>query len=1027
MISIPEYALRNRNLTWFLLLLFLIGGAVSFLQLGKKEDSVFVIKSASIICRYPSATPAEVEQLVTEPIEREVQSMRNIYKITSDSQYGITKILVELDPATPPSEIPQLWDELRRKVMNITPQLPAAAQNIIVSDDFGDVFGIYYALSASSGFSFTELRDWAQRIKTRVITIDGVQKVTLFGEQTPIVNIFVSLSRLSNFSIRPEQIISTIASQNGVISSGEKQAGEMQIKILEEGSYKSLNDIEDQLLIAGDGKQYRLGDFARIEHGYMTPATSLMRVNGRRAIGIGVSTEGDKDVVATGDMINKLLQEIEHTMPVGINLEVLYPEDRIAKEATTKFLFNLMESIAIVIVVIMLIMGLRSGILIGSSLIFSIGATLLIMLFIGEGLNRTSLAGFIIAMGMLVDNAIVVVDNATNSIRRGVGKRKAIVDGADAPKWNLLGATLIAVLSFLPLYLAPSAVAEIVKPLFVVLAISLLMSWVLALIQTPLFGQFLLKDNNLDNNKLNRDENRTDLYDTKFYRWFERFLVRLLHNRWIVVAVAVITLFGAGEVMNRMPQDFFPSLDKPYFRADIILPEGFSIDATEERMIKIESWLQSQEEVKNISITMGGTPPRYYLASSAISIMPNFGNILVELFEIEQSADVEDRFNRFVRDSFPDVWVRSSLFKLSPVPDASIEMGFIGENIDTLIHLTKQAEHIMWQNSRATNVRNSWGNRIATWQPIYSQMKGGRIGVSRSDMAQGLRLATTGYTLGEYRSGDQIMPILMKDENQVGYNLSNMETMPIFTAKGGVFIVEQASSGFNFDYNIPVIKRYNRRRVMKAQCDPERGVNTKALYAELLDSISRNIVIPSGYSFKVFGEEESQVESNEALAKNFPLAIVLIFITLLSLFGTYREPIVILLMIPLIFIGVVFGLWATGKLFNFFALLGLLGLIGMNVKNGVVLVAQIDDLKREGVAPAKALIDATKSRIIPVAMASGTTILGMLPLLFDSLFGAMAATIMGGLIVATILTFCVLPVCYAIIYNIKNDEFCDAI
>ncbi|MFI3304311.1 MAG: efflux RND transporter permease subunit [Rikenellaceae bacterium] len=1010
--SLPEYALRSRNLTWFVLFLFLLGGVYGFLHLGKKEDSTFVIKSASIICSYPGATPQEVEMLITEPIEREIQSMRRIYKITSDSQYGLSKILVELDPATPPEEIPQMWDELRRKSLNIEPRLPSGASNIVVSDDFGDVYGIYYALSASDGFSFTELRDWAQRIKTAVVSVDGVQKVSLYGEQSPVVNVDVSLSQLSNFSIRPEAIINTIARQNSVISSGEKQAGEMRIKILEQGSYQSLRDIADQLLISSDGKQYRLGDIANVERGYASPPSSLMRVNGRRAIGIGVSTEGDRDVVATGRMISRVLVALERSMPVGINLEVLYPEDRIAQEATNTFLLNLISSIAIVIVVIMVVMGFRAGVLIGSSLIFSIGATLLIMLFVGEGLNRTSLAGFIIAMGMLVDNAIVVVDNAQNAIARGVERREAVVAGADAPKWSLLGATLIAIFSFLPLYLAPSAVAEIVKPLFVVLAISLLMSWVLALIQTPLFGLFLLREQSSDKPQ----------YDTPFYRWFDRTLLVLLRNRWWVVVVSLLLLVGAGQIMERMPQDFFPSLDKPYFRADVVLPEGYNIEATEQTMIDIEEWLERQSEVRNVSITVGGTPPRYYLASSSMALMPNFGNVLIELENSDQTAEVERRFSYYVRDSFPDVWLRSSLFKLSPVPDASIEMGFIGENVDTLIWLTRQAERIMWRNPKAINVRNSWGNRIPTWQPIYSQMKGGRIGVSRSDLAQGLTVATTGYTLGEYREGDQFMPILMRDVDLSSYNLTNMETLPIFSPSGRLFAVEQATSGFELSYSLSMIRRYNRQRVMKAQCDPDRGVNTKELYSEILDSVSRNIVIPDGYALKVFGEEESQAESNEALAKNFPLTIVLIFITLLVLFGSYREPVVILLMIPLIFIGVVFGLWVTGKMFNFFALLGMLGLIGMNIKNGVVLVAQIAQLRQEGVAPAEALLSATRSRIVPVAMASGTTILGMIPLLFDSLFGAMAATIMGGLVVATLLTFFVLPACYAIFYNIKFEK-----
>ncbi len=983
---------------------------MGFMQLGKKEDSTFVIKSASIICLYPGATPQEVEQLITEPIEREIQSMRRSYKITSDSQYGISKILIELDPATPPTEIPQLWDELRRKVQNIQPTLPSGASQIIVNDDFGDVYGLYYALSASDGFSLSELRDWAQLIKRRVVTVDGVQKVTLYGEQSPVVNIYLSLSKLSYFSIRPDAIIATIARQNQVISSGEKLAGDMVVKVVEQGSYQTLDDIANQLLISSDGKQYRLGDIARVEREYQSPPSTLMRVNGRRAIGIGISTEGDKDVVATGREISTLLGEIEQDMPVGINLEVLYPEDEIAQEATTTFLLNLVESIAIVIVVIMLVMGFRAGFLIGSSLIFSIGSTLLIMLFVGEGLNRTSLAGFIIAMGMLVDNAIVVVDNAQNAIKRGVGRREAIIQGADRPKWSLLGATLIAIFSFLPLYLAPSAVAEIVKPLFVVLAISLIMSWVLALIQTPLFGMMILKEA-----KVKEDDGGQN----RFYRVFDSLLLSLLRHRWVVVVSAIALLVGSLKIMERMPQDFFPSLDKPYFRADIILPEGYNIEATERRLVKLEKWLQRQEEVKNISITVGGTPPRYYLASSSVALMSNFGNILVELYNSDQSAEMESRFNKYVRDSFADVWIRSSLFKLSPVPDSSIEMGFIGENIDTLIALSKQAEAIMWRNPRAVNVRNSWGNRVPTIKPQYSQMKGGRVGISRGDLVQGLTVATSGYPLGEYREGDQFMPILMKDDDINSYNLSNLETLPIFNPSGRFFAAEQATSDFDFSYELSVIKRYNRRRVIKAQCDPDRDVNTKSLYTEILDSVNIYVSIPNGYSFKVFGEEESQAESNDALAENFPLTIVLIFVTLLVLFGTYREPILLLVMIPLIFIGVVFGLFVTGKLFNFFALLGMLGLIGMNIKNGVVLVAQIGELRTGGMDPAKALVEATRSRVVPVAMASGTTILGMIPLLFDSLFGAMAATIMGGLVIATLLTFCLLPVGYAIVYNIK--------
>ena len=1009
--NLPEYSLRSAKVIWFFLAVLLAGGALGFATLGKKEDSVFVIKSASLVCSYPGATPQEVEELITEPIEREVQSMRLVHKITSESYYGLSKIQVELDPATRAGEIPQLWDELRRKVLNVQPRLPAGASAVTVADDFGDVYGIYYGLSVDGGFTWSELRDWAQRLKTALVTVDGVQKVSLFGEQTPVVNVYVNLAALANFAIRPETIVAIIGQQNTIVNSGEKQAGALQIQILEAGTYKNLDDISNQMLTAASGKQYRLGDIARVERGYADPPQTLMRVDGRRAVGIGISTEAQVDVVKTGEKITRVLDGLTRQMPVGMDLTVLYPENRIARQANATFVLNLAESVAIVILIIMLVMGFRAGVLIGSSLLFSIGGTLLLMQFLGEGLNRTSLAGFIIAMGMLVDNAIVVTDNAQQAMLRGVARRRAVVDGANAPRWSLLGATLIAIFSFLPLYLAPSSVAEIVKPLFVVLALSLLLSWVLALTQTPLFGDFMLRVKPVAH----------DPYDTKFYRTFDRILAALLRWRWGVVA-GVAALFAAAlAVMGLMPQNFFPSLDKPYFRADVLLPEGYNIRDTERNLRTMEEWLHAQPEVKTVSVTMGSTPPRYYLASSSVSLRPNFGNILVELHDKEQTEAVEARFNAYVRAMCPDVWLRSSLFKLSPVPDAAIEFGFIGDDIDTLRRLTQAAEEIMWRTPGTVNIRNSWGNRVPTWLPLYSQMKGQRIGVTRSQMAQGITIATQGYRLGEYREGDQFMPILLKDENIDTYNLTNLQALPIFTPAGKVYSIEQATDGFRFEYRVGVVKRYNRQRVMKAQCDPGRGVNTMRLYAALRDSVSRGVALPEGYSMKVFGEQESQQESNSALAKNMPLTMVLIFIVLLLLFRNYREPVVILLMIPLIFIGVVLGLAVTGKVFNFFSLLGLLGLVGMNIKNAVVLVEQIGVLRAEGKDAYEALTAATRSRIVPVAMASGTTILGMLPLLFDSMFGAMAATIMGGLLVATLLTVCVLPVVYAIFYNIRKS------
>lgn len=1008
--NIPKYSLDNPKVIYFFLAVLMIGGVMAFESLGKKEDSPFVIKSAVLITRYPGATPQEVEQLITEPIEREIQSMRRVYKIKSESYYGMSKINIELSPATPPDEMPQMWDELRRKVLNIQPQLPQGASVISVSDDFGDVFGIYFGLVATEGFSYHDLREWGQRIKTELVTVPGVQKVALYGEQTEVVNAFISMSKLANSGLNLNTVIQTIKSQNSLINTGEKRAGYIELKILAEGTYKDLNDIRNQLLVTETGQQIRLGDIAIIEKGYLDPPGSLMRVNGKRAIGIGVSTAPEKDVVKTGEQVRGKLDQLLPLMPVGIELITLYPEDQIAREANNGFILNLVESLAIVIFIILIVMGARAGMLIGSSLLFSIGGTLLVMQFIGVGLNRTSLAAFIIAMGMLVDNAIVVTDNAQIAIRRGMSRREALIRGATLPQWGLLGATLIAIFSFLPLYLAPSAVAEIVKPLFVVLAVSLGLSWILALTQTPVFGNFILKEK--------KDDTARDPYDTKFYNGFAKVLRKLIRYKIVTIAGVILLFVLSLVIMGLMPQNFFPNMDKPYFRADCFLPEGYSIRESEKMLSDIENYLMQQEEVVNVSTTLGGSPLRYYLASTSFGPKPNFGNILIEVKEKAYTAEVEERLNRYVRQNYPNMLVRSSLFKLSPAVEAAIEIGFIGENIDTLKNLTEQAMLIMQACPMVTDVRSSWGNMVPVWEPVYSQERGQRLGITRQAVAYALKVATNGLPLGDYREKDLFMPILLKEENYEAGNLDNMRTLPVFSATGSAVPLAQVVDRFDLNYNYNVIKRYNRERVMMAQCDPKRGANTKQAFRKVWEEVQK-IEVPPGYRMKFFGEDESQVESNEALAANMPLTFILMFVVLLLLFRTYRKPIVILLMVPLIFIGVVFGLLVLGRMFDFFALLGLLGLVGMNIKNAIVLVDQIGIEQANGLAPLEAVIQATKSRIVPVTMASGTTILGMLPLLFDAMFGGMAAGIMGGLLVASLLTIIVLPVTYSLIFRIS--------
>ena len=1014
--NIPQYSLENKKVIYFFLAILLIGGVLSFFKLPKKEDSPFVIKTAALVTQYPGATPQEVEKLVTEPIEREIQSMSDVYQIKSESYFGLSKIMIELQPTIKASYMPVKWDELRRKVANIQPKLPSGASAISVSDDFGDVFGIYYALTAEEGFSYSELRKWAQRIRTNLTPIEGVQKVALYGEQIEVINVNISATKLNNLGINPSTISQTLGSQNVQVNTGEFTTNSYQLRVRAEGIYTSPEDIKDQLIRTKAGKEVRLGDIADIERGYYDPPSSLMRVDGKRAIGIGVASGAEDDVVAVGRLVEEQLQELKQLLPIGMELTSIYPENKIAEEANNGFIINLIESLLIVIVIIFLVMGARAGMLIGSSLLFSVGGTLLIMLIAGVGLNRTSLAAFIIAMGMLVDNAIVVTDNAQISIRRGVPRYKALIDGALKPQWALLGATFIAICSFLPMYLAPAAVAEIVKPLFVVLAVSLGLSWILALCQTTTFGNFILTDSKpgVDNK---------DPYDTKLYHKFSAFLTLLIKRRFVTITTVVGTLVVAMVVMSIMPQSFFPQMNKPYFRADLVFPEGYSIKAVEREVLKVEEYLNNNEKIKSYSITMGGTPLRYYLASSSYGPKPNFANVLVETNDPDDAAEVESTFYNYMRNNYPDVITRSALFALSPVPDAAIEVAFIGENIDTLTALVERAKDIARECDMVTEVRSNWGNKVPIWKPYFSQQKGLRLGINRQQVANAFRASTNGIPLGEYREGDVSMPILLKDADLETMSLNDVKTLPLFSSKGQTPKLEQVIDTFSLGYEYNVIRRYNRERSMAMQCEPKRGENTMAAFQQVWNSVRTQIDVPEGYKMKYFGEQESQDNGNAALAKNIPLTFLLIYITLLFLFPkNYRKPVLIMLMLPLIFIGVVLGLLVFGKSLDFFATLGLLGLIGMNIKNAIVLIDEIGIQLETSQEPFMAIVEATKTRIVPVTMASGTTILGMLPLLGDAMFAGMAATIMGGLFVSTILTIFVLPVTYCIFFKIRADK-----
>jgi len=1013
--NIAGYALKNKQVIYFFLIITIFGGIFAFEHLGKREDSPFVIKQIVFMTYYPGATADQVAEQVTEIIEREIQTHPLVDFIKSESRPGFSYIKVDMYQWVSKERFEQVWDEMRRKVLNVQTKLPKEASTIIVNDDFGAVFGIYYGLTADEGFTAGELEDYAQYLTQQLATADDVAKIKLFGIQDKVLNVYISDEKLANAGLEPSDIQEALSSQNQLVNSGSIESGEFEVRINAEGTFQSIDEVRNLIITGKSGNQIRFDDIATIEKDYKDPPSTKMRLDALPAIGIGFSTRDGGNSVVAGKSIRKKLDELLPMLPIGIELNGIYFEDEVALEANNTFITNLIESLLIVIVLILLSMGVRAGLLIGTSLIFSILGTLLLMLPFGIDLHRTSLAAIIIAMGMLVDNAIVVTDNAQMKIAGGMKRKKALELGATKPQWGLLAATIIATLSFLPLYLAPSNTAEIIKPLFKVLAIALALSWVFALIQTTTFGDFILKETK------GSGKNK-DPYDTPFYHKLTGFIEGIIARKYITLAGVVVLFIISVWAFRFVKHDFFPAINKPMFKIDYFLPEGADIKSVEEDIKKMESYLLQREDVKQVSITLGASPLRFYLASVSWSPRPNLANLLIETTDYVSADSVMAAFRIYVDNHFPDALAIYYKFKVAPSPDAIIEAKFDGPDPEVLRELAEKAKAIMREEPLATNVRDGWGVKTSKLTPYYSQNKGRIANVSRTNMARAMQRIGDGQNIGSYREGDWVMPILLKAENYNEYNYGNIGSLPILNAMGEIIPLDQVTDSIPIQFENYYLTKFNRQLSIAAQCDPIAGIGNAELEAVLMPKVEA-IPLPQGYDLWWDGIYYTQQMTSEAINGKVPIAVLIIITILMLQYREWKTVTIIFLMVPLVIIGISMAFLLSGLFFGFFAVLGILGLVGMVIKNAIVLLDQANmEMEDNGRSQYEAIVVATRSRTIPVSMAAGTTILGMAPLLPDPMFGGMAVAIMGGLFVATLLTIIVLPAFYATFFGLKKPE-----
>lgn len=1004
--TLAKFFLKNRALSWLLLALILLGGVVAYVGMGKLEDAPFTIKQAVVTTTYPGASPLEVQQQVTDVLEEAIQSLGELYYLKTENRAGLSKITVYVKKEIRADAMQQLWDKLRRKVGDAQGKLPAGAGTSVVNDDFGDVLGVFYGLS-SAVHTYRELEEQAECLKNELLAVPDVARVELYGVQNRTIEVEADPSLLAASGLTMADIAAAFDRQNRIVDAGAVETAHNRLRIDAAGSFTTLEKLENLTVTSRDGSYFRLGELAAVSESYVRPARSRMEMDGLPTIGIAISTVADGNVVDMAKRVAARLSQLEQDMPEGYCLRTVYDQGHESSVANDGFVLNLIISVVTVIAVLLFFIGMKNGILIGSGLVFSIFGTLIYMYGTGIALQRMSLAAIIIAMGMLVDNAIVVYDATLVNMQRGMRKRTAILAAVGTTAMPLLGATLIAVLTFLPVYLSPHITGELLSSLFIVIAVSLLLSWVLAVSQNVFFVQEFVR-------RPRPDELKGELFQGRMYDRFRRALRWTIRRRWLVLASMVVLLAASALGFRSIPQQFMPLLDKQYFSVDVWLPEGTRVEETLRQAEALAEKLMQHEGVRHVSTFVGQTPPRYYLANAAYGPQSNYAQCLVEAVSPSVARSMQVGLQDELSQTFSDALIRVNRFELNSIPQALIEARFCGDDPRVLDSLTSMAIDIMRRNPKVMNARNEWGNKAMLVRAAYDPVKAGRLNLGKADLMTAVKSTNDGTPVGIYRDGDKQVPVLLRTVGGGQLSQAALEDLPVWNGRNSAPLA-QVTDSIGIGWEWPLVKTYNRRLSMAAQCDVQPGHTMKEVHGEIRDEIER-IGLPAGYSFFWDSQYKDQKEAMEALTKYFPLAIVFLVLILVALFGNFRQPSIIFLILPLSVIGVVVGMLVTGFQFGFFCIAGWLGLLGMIIKNVIVLLDEVNIQRRAGVAPGEAIVEATVSRTRPVLMAAITTIFGSIPLLFDVVFGGMAATIVFGLSFATLLTLFVTPALYAVFY-----------
>ena len=1029
--NLSRWALEHIPLTRYLMVALMLLGLAAFFQLGQDEDPPFTFRVMVVRAYWPGASAEVMADQVTDKIEKTLQEVPHVDKLRSYSKPGETYILLQIKDSTPPKEVADIWYQTRKKISDMHSTLPQGVLGPFFNDEFGDVYGSIYALSAD-GFTDEELRQYAEKVRATFLHVPDVAKVEMFGVQPEKVFVEVAQFKLAQMGIELGYVINQLNAQNGVEGAGVYTGETSTVQMRVSGAFGTVEQIRNMPLrvvnpATGQARTVRLGDIATIRRAYENPPTTKVRHNGKEVVALGVSMAKGGDIIALGKRLTQATHDIRADLPIGIEMEQVQNQPEAVSHSVGDFLHVLIEAVVVVLGVSFVSLGLHTrplrldiwpGMVVAITIPLVLALTFLVMYFWGVGLHKISLGALIIALGLLVDDAIIAVEMMVHKLEEGYDKMAAATAAYDITAMPMLTGTLITAAGFLPIGLAKSAVGEYTFAIFAVTAAALVISWVVSVYFVPYLGQWLLKTKR----KVSEGGTVLDLYDTPFYRRFKGLVSWCVAHRWITIALTIGALVLGVLGMGKVQQQFFPDSSRPEILVDLWLPEGSSFEATETLAKRFEARLLKDEDVKMVSAWVGAGVPRFYLPLDQIFPQSNVTQMIVMPKDSAARERLRHRIPDLVADQFPEARARVKLLPNGPPVAYPVQFRIVGDDIAELRKWSEEAKALMAQHAAMRGINDNWNEYVKAVRLEVDQAKARALGVTTQSIAQASRVLTSGATVAQYRENDRLVDIVLRSPQSERVTLGALDNAYVPTASGRMVPVLQVAKP-KLVWEPGVIWREGRRYAVTVQGDVIDGVQGPTVSTALWPQMQAlQAKMPAGYRVELAGTAEESSKGQGSIFANVPVMLFVTFTLLMLQLHSFSRSVLVFLTGPMGIAGVAGALLLFNRPFGFVALLGVVALMGMIMRNSVILIDQIESDRARGVPAWDAIVGAAARRFRPIVLTAAAAVLAMIPLSRSEFWGPMAVAIMGGLIVATALTLLALPSMYAAWFRVRRPE-----